>query len=339
MPDEKPGDGVKEENAHKSPPVEATPPPPILYNPPTPPAQRVADHDVEGAIQAVENKVDQTQVWMVWLTAAIAFFALCSVGVGILQWNAMRGQLREMKSGGDDTHALAQAAVLQAQSAEALAGASNFQVITATEQVEAAKRAANDADQSVRQNTRSFQLDEQAHFKLTIGQHGWSSAKGAEMGLLANYGYSNIGKTEGRLIGVDKHVVLVANSKDLNLDTLTFEATRPTPVPKEQTIIIEPTSPSPAEQPLFITIFNAAEPSTKATAVDRESFSSLVMAASNIGTSSTIRTGPIFAMLNRPLLTKEHSPDALTSAREAPLSCCDTVSPCVPDNSKLRWKR
>ncbi len=33
---------------------------------------------------------------MIWLTAAIALFALCSVIVGTLQWCAMRGQLEEM---------------------------------------------------------------------------------------------------------------------------------------------------------------------------------------------------------------------------------------------------
>ena len=44
---------------------------------------------------------------MIWLTAAIAFFALCSVVVGVCQWSAMSGQLREMKSGGVDTGILA----------------------------------------------------------------------------------------------------------------------------------------------------------------------------------------------------------------------------------------
>lgn len=34
---------------------------------------------------------------MIWLTAAIAFFALCTVGAGLLQWNAMKGQLGEIQ--------------------------------------------------------------------------------------------------------------------------------------------------------------------------------------------------------------------------------------------------
>lgn len=55
---------------------------------------------------------------MIYLTAAIAFFALCSVIVGYFQWSAMRGQLAEMKSGGIDTHALAQAARDQADAAQ-----------------------------------------------------------------------------------------------------------------------------------------------------------------------------------------------------------------------------
>lgn len=35
---------------------------------------------------------------MIWLTAAIAFFAFCTIGVGLLQWNVMSGQLDEMRN-------------------------------------------------------------------------------------------------------------------------------------------------------------------------------------------------------------------------------------------------
>jgi hypothetical protein len=58
---------------------------------------------------------------MIWLTAAIAFFALCSIIVGVFQWSAMRGQLAEMHSGGIDTHDLAVAAGRQARDTERLA--------------------------------------------------------------------------------------------------------------------------------------------------------------------------------------------------------------------------
>jgi hypothetical protein len=51
---------------------------------------------------------------MIWLTGAIAFFGLTQAAVGVFQWNVMKGQLAEMKSSGDDTHALAIAAGQQA---------------------------------------------------------------------------------------------------------------------------------------------------------------------------------------------------------------------------------
>jgi len=46
---------------------------------------------------------------MICLTGAMAFFSLCSIVVGTLQWSSMRGQLKEMRSGSADTHALAEA--------------------------------------------------------------------------------------------------------------------------------------------------------------------------------------------------------------------------------------
>ena len=58
---------------------------------------------------------------MIVLTAAIAVFALCSVVVAILQWRAMTGQLKEMQSGGTDTHNLAVAAGNQATWTQSLA--------------------------------------------------------------------------------------------------------------------------------------------------------------------------------------------------------------------------
>lgn len=61
-------------------------------------------------IEDLQDRLGKAESWMIWLTGAIAFFGLCAVIVGVLQWSAMRGQLAEMKSGGTDTHALAVAA-------------------------------------------------------------------------------------------------------------------------------------------------------------------------------------------------------------------------------------
>ena len=65
--------------------------------------------DFEGRI---EDRIRGAEKWMIWLTAAIAFFGLCAVVVGVLQWNAMKGQLTEMRSGGIDTHTLAETSKL-----------------------------------------------------------------------------------------------------------------------------------------------------------------------------------------------------------------------------------
>ena len=53
--------------------------------------------------------------------SAIAFFALCAVIVGLLQWSAMSGQLGEMKSSGKDTRDLAEAAKTSADAAKSAA--------------------------------------------------------------------------------------------------------------------------------------------------------------------------------------------------------------------------
>ena len=85
------------------------------------PAQAIANQDVQREVEDVEERIGRAERSMIRLTAAIAFFALCSVIVGILQWSAMRGQLGEMKNGGVDTHNLAIAARTQAEAAKSTA--------------------------------------------------------------------------------------------------------------------------------------------------------------------------------------------------------------------------
>src|SRR5258708_39541206 len=72
----------------------------------------------QSQITQLEDRIKSAEKWMIWLTAAIAFFGLCSIGVGILQWRVMSGQLDEMKGGAADTHTLAQAATVQAAAAQ-----------------------------------------------------------------------------------------------------------------------------------------------------------------------------------------------------------------------------
>lgn len=84
---------------------------------------------------------------MIWLTAAIAFFALCSVIVAILQWRAMKGQwdameqqLAEMRSGSADTRKLAEAASRQAAATETTASAAGMAVDVASKQLVVSQR-------------------------------------------------------------------------------------------------------------------------------------------------------------------------------------------------------
>jgi hypothetical protein len=50
-------------------------------------------------INNLENLIESTEKrLMIFLTAAMAFFALCGVGVAVLQWKTMNGQLEEMRS-------------------------------------------------------------------------------------------------------------------------------------------------------------------------------------------------------------------------------------------------
>jgi hypothetical protein len=112
MPDDNTSEGVEQNPFRERPAGEMFSPPPNDPNGPI--AQSGTDNRVEKEVQAIKGRVKRAEVWMIGLTFSIALFALCAVVVGILQWNAMRGQLAEMKSGGADTHDLAEAAKKQA---------------------------------------------------------------------------------------------------------------------------------------------------------------------------------------------------------------------------------
>ena len=83
--------------------------------------QPVSNQTVQNQIGEIKDQIKRGELWMIILTAVIAFFALCSIVVGILQWNAMKGQLKEMHEGGIDTHNLAVSAGTQATATQTLA--------------------------------------------------------------------------------------------------------------------------------------------------------------------------------------------------------------------------
>ena len=57
-------------------------------------------------VKNIDDRVKRAERWMIGLTIAIAFFALCSVVVGVFQWQVMSGQLHEMRSGSGQTDQL-----------------------------------------------------------------------------------------------------------------------------------------------------------------------------------------------------------------------------------------
>jgi hypothetical protein len=100
-------------------------------NPASSRAQAETDARQEREIKSLQESIRAGEKWLIWLTAAMAFFALCGVVVGVLQWKAMKlqsgvmqGQLEQMKGSSvqadkliGETHALATNAGTQANNA------------------------------------------------------------------------------------------------------------------------------------------------------------------------------------------------------------------------------
>jgi hypothetical protein len=120
MPDEKHSESVKEQPEKQRPNAQLIGAPPSPDNKPSTAAKPVSESHEKTEIQRLEERLSRAEKWMIWLTGAIAFWGLCGVVVGVLQWSAMKGQLAEMKSGAADTHILAQAAKKQAEKAETI---------------------------------------------------------------------------------------------------------------------------------------------------------------------------------------------------------------------------
>ncbi|HMG88164.1 MAG TPA: hypothetical protein VK574_20700 [Terracidiphilus sp.] len=121
MPDDPASKPVEQQPVEHGKQVDA---PHTSLSPNTPNTQQtksVSDQTVQSQIGDIRDRIKRGELWMIILTAVIAFFALCSIVVGILQWNAMKGQLKEMHDGGVDTHSLAVSAGTQATATQTLA--------------------------------------------------------------------------------------------------------------------------------------------------------------------------------------------------------------------------
>lgn len=134
-------------------------------DPNSPAAQTVPKQTKKTQIEQLEDQIKRAERWMIGLTGAIAFFGLCQVIVGIFQWNAMSGQLNEMRGSGNQTERLvilnqgqliqnaklADAAKTQAEKSETISD----NVKRAADQME---RSANQAEVAAKQSAAQSKL-------------------------------------------------------------------------------------------------------------------------------------------------------------------------------------
>jgi hypothetical protein len=113
---------------------------------------------------------------------------------------------------------------------------------------DASERAATASENSIRQNTEAFKLDEQARIRFTLRENGWTP-RGDDHPLVANYKYTNVGKTQAEVIAIDKHVALVPFA---DVGTISFHPTIPIPIGAVGTLY-------PGDERLT-TAFNRSEP-------------------------------------------------------------------------------
>src|SRR5450755_4212385 len=112
MPNQEPTEKVQTDSDNYTPQI-----PPSTDNPTGTNTKTKAEDGESSKIDSLQKSVRDAERWMIWFTGALAFFALCSVVVGLLQWNSMNGQLAELRSSSSDTHELAMAAKTQAVAA------------------------------------------------------------------------------------------------------------------------------------------------------------------------------------------------------------------------------
>jgi hypothetical protein len=97
---------VKDQSQKKGKDVES-------FNSPVPPdkpgtlhAGSVTAKPVKNQVQELEDRIKRAEKWMIILTGAIAFFGLCQVVAAFLQWDAMKGQLVEMRGSSNQSERL-----------------------------------------------------------------------------------------------------------------------------------------------------------------------------------------------------------------------------------------
>ncbi|HZR29076.1 MAG TPA: hypothetical protein VFA71_09860 [Terriglobales bacterium] len=168
MADDGPSKPVQQQPAQQdTPPASASSPPPASPEPPlrlnTEQKSNSEEHkEIKEFKTEIEDRIRIAEKWIIWLTAAIAFFALCQVAVGIFQWYVMSGQLTEMRNGSTDTHTLAESAKRQADKAETISG-------SIQQAVGALQKSATAAQASVQTIQRQMRLDQRPWLKFELG--------------------------------------------------------------------------------------------------------------------------------------------------------------------------
>lgn len=146
----------------------------VLQGPRNPePEGNSIDKQVEEDVKALQERVKKAEKWMIALTGAMALFALCQVVAGLLQWNVMKAQLAEMRTGSVDTHTLAIDAGRQAKWTQHLtsrmkdlAGATQAMARQAVVQADAAKLSADAAESTARTAEESLHMSERAYIVM-----------------------------------------------------------------------------------------------------------------------------------------------------------------------------
>jgi hypothetical protein len=161
MPNDKPGEPVERKPIEQSAGGNLTNPPPPPNDPTPAPTQGISRQEVQAEVQGIEDRVRRAELWMIGLTAAIAFSGFCAVGVGIMQW-------REIHAGSTDTHDLAVAAGKQADRMKDFADRLKDQADQTKTIADQAIIQANAAKDSVDTTKRQMRLDQRAWLGIVL---------------------------------------------------------------------------------------------------------------------------------------------------------------------------
>lgn len=147
MPDDGSGSPIKEQAPQQRSEGEPIRPPTTPDDPSPPATEAISRQEVQSEVKDIEDRVKRAELWMIWLTAAIAFSGFCAIGVGYMQW-------REIHSGSSDTHDLAVAAREQATKMQDISDAADKIRQAAENMAAQEKRLADDTETSLKVSTK-----------------------------------------------------------------------------------------------------------------------------------------------------------------------------------------